>query len=57
MDEPPAMVSYDLDEAATLLWDLENAREPLEEFEALSALAGIEHQVVVLNRKLFGEGG
>ncbi|HEY2831924.1 MAG TPA: hypothetical protein VGJ14_05820 [Sporichthyaceae bacterium] len=57
MTEPPATVTYDLDEAATLLWDLESAREPLREFEALSPLAGIEHQIVVLHRKLFGEGG
>jgi hypothetical protein len=57
MTEPPATVTYDLDEAATLPWDLESAREPLREFEALSPLAGIEHQIVVLHRKLFGEGG
>lgn len=57
MTEPPARVSYGLDEAATLLWDLENARDVLRYLEALSALAGVEHQIVVLHRKLFGEGG
>ncbi len=57
MTEPPARVSYGLEEAATLMWDLEIARETLLEFEALSPLAGIEHQIVVLHRKLFDEGG
>jgi hypothetical protein len=57
MDGPPDQVCYGLDEAATLMWDLESAREVLEEFEALSPLAGIDHQIVVLHRKLFGEGG
>ncbi len=55
MNELPPAISYYLDEAATLLWDLESAREPLGEFEALSPLAGIEHQIVVLHRKLFDE--
>ncbi len=57
MTEPPASVTYDLDEAATLLWDLESARDPLRQFEALSPLAGIVHQIVVLHRKLFFEEG
>jgi hypothetical protein len=57
MTEPPVQVCYDLDQAVTLLWDLESARGPLREFEALSPLAGIEHQIVVVHRKLFGEGG
>jgi hypothetical protein len=51
--EPPERVCYDLDEAATLLWDLEVARDALHDFEALSALAAMDHQVVVLHRKLF----
>jgi hypothetical protein len=57
MTDPPVEVCYDLDQAVTLLWDLESAREPLREFEALSPLAGIEHQIVVVHRKLFDEGG
>ncbi len=57
MIEPPAAITYDLDEAATLMWDLESARDALDEFEALSPLAGIDHQIVVLHRNLFGEGG
>jgi hypothetical protein len=57
MDEPPNAIVYALAEAATLLWDLESAREPLREFEALSPLAGVEHQIVVLHRKLFEQGG
>lgn len=57
MTEPPVQVCYDLDQAVTLLWDLESASEVLVEFDALSPLAGIEHQMVFLNRKLFGEGG
>jgi hypothetical protein len=55
--DPPAQVCYDLDEAVTLLWDLENAAEALEGFDALSPLAGIDQQIVVLNRKLFAQGG
>jgi hypothetical protein len=55
--EPPTAVTYDLDEASNLMWDLESARDVLREFEALSPLAGIVHQIVVLHRKLFGEGG
>ena len=57
MTEPPAAVTYDLDEASNLMWDLESARDALREFEALSPLAGIVHQIVVLHRKLFGQGG
>lgn len=57
MTEPPASVVYDLDEAAMLLWDLESARDPLRQFEALSPLAGVVHQIVILHRKLFEEGG
>lgn len=57
MTEPPGRVFYELGEAATLLWDLENAREALLEFDALSPLAGITQQILVLHRKLFSEGG
>lgn len=54
---PPSEVCFDLDEAATLLWDLETARDALLETDALSPLAGVEHQIVVLHRKLFDEVG
>ncbi|MGQ0467800.1 MAG: hypothetical protein ACT4QG_21085 [Sporichthyaceae bacterium] len=57
MTEPPRQVCYDLDEATTLVWDLESARDALAEFEALSPLAGVDHQIIVLHRKLFGTGG
>ena len=57
MNDPPWEVCFNLDEAGTLLWDLEIAREALLETDALSPLAGVEHQIVVLHRKLFDEGG
>lgn len=57
MTNPPHHVSFTLEEATVLLWDLENARDALGELEALSCLAGVEHQIVVLHRKLFEQGG
>jgi len=39
------------------LWDLESARDALEELGALAALAGVEHQVIVLHRKMGFDGG
>ncbi len=57
MTTPPPRVTFTLEEATVLLWDLENARDALIELEALSCLAGVEHQIVVLHRKLFEEGG
>jgi hypothetical protein len=54
---PPLRIFYTLEEATTLLWDLENARDALIEVDALSCLAGVEQQIVVLHRKLFEQGG
>ena len=57
-DEPPEVITYTLGEADLLLWDLESARDALDDLGALAALAGIEHQVIVLHRKMgFDEGG
>ena len=55
--EPPEEVVYTLAEADQLLWDLESARDALEELGALAALAGVEHQVIVLRRKWEFDGG
>jgi hypothetical protein len=57
-EEPPEEITYTLAEADLLLWDLESARDALDDLGALAALAGIEHQVIVLHRKMgFDEGG
>ena len=57
-DEPPEVITYTLAEADLLLWDLESARDALDDLGALAALAGVEHQVIVLHRKMgFDEGG
>jgi hypothetical protein len=50
-DEPPEEITYTLAEADLLLWDLESARDALDDLGALAALAGVEHQVIVLHRK------
>jgi hypothetical protein len=55
--EPPEEIVYTLAEAHQLLWDLESARDALEELGALAALAGVEHQVIVLHRKMGFDGG
>lgn len=56
--EPPEEIVYSLAEADQLLWDLESARDALDELGALAALAGVEHQVIVLHRKMgFDQGG
>lgn len=55
--EPPEEIVYTLAEADQLLWDLESARDALEELGALAALAGVEHQVIVLHRKMGFDGG
>jgi hypothetical protein len=50
--EPPAAVSYGLEDALELLAALEDARDVLSEGDHLSVLAGVEQQVAILNRKL-----
>lgn len=55
---PPEEINYTLAEADLLLWDLECARDSLDALGALAPLAGVEHQVIILHRKLgFDEGG
>lgn len=50
--EPPTRVTYDLEEALELLAALEDARDVLSQGDYLSVLAGVEHQVAMLNRRL-----
>jgi hypothetical protein len=49
---PPHEVVYRLDEALELLAGLEDARDVLAETDHLAALAEVEHQIEVLNRRL-----
>lgn len=54
---PPDRVQHDLDEALELLAALEDARDALSDSSHLAVLAELEHQIVVLSRKLrFGAG-
>jgi len=56
--QPPAGVSYGLDEALDLLAALEDGRDVLIDTDHLAVLSQIEHQVQILSRKLgFDEGG
>jgi hypothetical protein len=58
LSEPPQEIIYSLEEADLLLWDLESARDALNDLGALAELAGVEHQVIVLHRKMgFDQGG
>jgi hypothetical protein len=57
MEEPPDEVCYDLEEAIQLLLALEQARDALAGSDFWSPLAGVEHQIVALVRKLGLEGG
>ena len=50
--EPPAQVTYGLEEALELLAALEDARDVLSQGDHLSVLAAVEHQVATLNRRL-----
>lgn len=50
--EPPAEVSYDLEESLELLAALEDARDTLIDTDHLALLAQLEHQVARLSRKL-----
>jgi hypothetical protein len=51
-EQPPGQVVYSLDEALDLLAALEDARDVVAETDHLAVLAEIEHQIVVLNRRL-----
>lgn len=58
MPEPPDEVCYDLEEAIHLLVALEQARDALSGSDYRSPIAGVEHEVQVLVRKLgLDEGG
>lgn len=58
MQEPPDEVSYDLEEAIQLLVALEQARDALAGTDYWSPIAAVEHQILVLVRKLgLDEGG
>ena len=50
--EPPAQVSYNLEESLELLAALEDARDTLADSHHLAVLAQLEHHVAVLSRKL-----
>ena len=50
--EPPAEVSYGLEESLELLAALEDARDTLIDTDHLALLAQLEHQVALLSRKL-----
>jgi hypothetical protein len=51
-EQPPNTVVRSLDEALELLAALEDAREVTAETDHLAVLAEVEHQIVVLNRRL-----
>jgi len=56
--EPPGHISYDLEEAISLLADLEDARDALIESSHLTVVVNVESQVRLLGRKLhFGDEG
>ena len=58
MQEPPDEVCFDLEEAIQLLVALEQARDALSGTDYWSPIAGVEHQIQVLVRKLgLEEGG
>lgn len=50
--EPPDEVSYSLEDSLDLLAALEDARDALVETDHLAVVAQLEHQVVILSRKL-----
>ena len=50
--EPPASVSYSLEEGLDLLAALEDARDALADSDHLTVLAQLEHEIVALSRKL-----
>jgi hypothetical protein len=55
---PPDEVCFDLEEAIHLLVALEQARDALLGTDFWSPIAGVEHQIAVLVRKLgLDEGG
>jgi hypothetical protein len=56
-EEPPSIVSYDLEEALDLLAALEDARDVLAGSNYLTVLIEVEHEIIMLSRKLgFDEG-
>jgi hypothetical protein len=50
--EPPGQITFDLSEALELLAALEDARDSLTQSDHLSVLAEVEHQVIIVSRKL-----
>jgi hypothetical protein len=58
LQEPPDEVCYHLEEAIHLLVALEQSRDALSGSDYWSPIAGVEHQIEVLVRKLgLDEGG
>jgi hypothetical protein len=56
--EPPASVTYDLEEALELLAALEEARDTLRDTEHLTGVLTLEAQIQLLSRRLgFDDGG
>jgi hypothetical protein len=51
-DEPPDRIWYELEEALSLLADLEDARDALIQSRQLAVLVGLERQIRELSRKL-----
>jgi hypothetical protein len=50
--QPPAAISYALDEALDLLADLEDASRTMLEADLLAAVIILDHQIALLTRKL-----
>lgn len=56
--EPPSQISYGLEEALSLLADLEDARDALIETRHLAIVVNLERQIRDLSRRLhFDEEG
>ena len=56
--EPPASVTYGLEEALELLAALEEARDTLRDTEHLAGVLTLEAQIQLLSRRLgFDDGG
>jgi hypothetical protein len=51
-DQPPQQISYELDEALTLLGALEDARDALIDSGHLAVVVAVETEVRTLSRKL-----
>jgi len=49
---PPAEITYDLEESLELLAGLEDARDALADSDHLAVIAQVEHEIARLSRKL-----